>query len=196
MKNLFSIILVAFVLVSCGALQSTGGKLRLVKTGNEGEVLVIEKSAGERPNHIEEVHLEKLTGSTIQIPSEQSTTASMLNDGLSSSEQVVPSNRTIAKPQDLLPDEDERIIQEALQAEGDANTSFWLFLSGLSSAFLPYLGIIPFIIGLIYYSRSRNSRYITQFGERRSNAATVLLVIDGVILLLWMFFIVLLVLLL
>jgi hypothetical protein len=59
-------------------------------------------------------------------------------------------------------------------------------LVGIISAFLPFIGIIPFGIGLYFFAKSSNARYTTPFGERKQHSAKVIMIIDAVILTLWL----------
>ncbi|MFN5909698.1 MAG: hypothetical protein ACK45H_00040 [Bacteroidota bacterium] len=194
MKQVIPLMLLLVVLSSCGALAPVNGKIRLVRSAKSEEVKVIERSTGSSELAV----LEEVAPASPKVMQRESGTLETSVDNASKDfptlfpedEERKDVKVEIRSPEDLLPDEDERIINEALKAERDANSAFWLFLTGLSSVFVPYLGFIPFIIGLIFYSRSRNARYITPLGERRSSAATVLLVIDSIVLVLWLILII------
>lgn len=180
------------ILSSCSIYGSSNGKLRYVRSENK-EIAVLDKS-DERDNHEEylsqkEIVQEVLISKNSSV--ESTTEVTDIKDGFSridsAAEKNDLSNRDqTTQPLDLNSDLDERIIDEAYEAERAANTSFILLLIGLISAIVPYLGIIPFIIGLIFYAKSDRSRYITQFGERKQQSAQVVMIIDTVILSLWL----------
>jgi hypothetical protein len=192
MRYTSCLFLLALILSSCSIYGSSNGKLRYVRSENK-EIAVLDKTA-ERDNNVEylsqkEIVQEVLTSKNTVVQSTSDVTE--IKDDFDAHdtelEKIELSNQhRTTQPLDLNPDEDERIIQEAYDAERAANTSFILLLVGLISAFFPYIGIIPFLIGLIFYSKGDRSRYITQFGERKLRSAKVVMIIDSVILLLWL----------
>lgn len=192
MRYTSCLFLLVLILSSCSIYGSSNGKLRYVRSENE-EIAVLDKS-DERENHEEylsqkEIVQEVLISKNSSV--ESRTEVTEIKDDFggidSAAEKNELSNRDQStQPLDLNPDEDERIVQEAYDAERAANTSFILLLVGLISVFFPYLGLIPFLIGLIFYSKGDRSRYITQFGERKLRSAKVVMIIDSVVLLLWL----------
>lgn len=185
--------LLVLVLSSCSIYSPGNGKLRYVRS-EKGEISIVERS--EKGHSIATQDLEKenvlvVENSTEILSQQNESLRDEVNKEVIDSDKV--SNEKVserAEPKDLNPDLDERIIDEAYEAERAANTSFILMLVGLISAFAPYLGIIPFIIGLIFYTKSDRSRYITQFGERKQQSARVVMIIDTIILSLWLLLIV------
>ncbi len=194
MKQLSILFLLGIVLTSCAILNSGNGKLRYVRS-EKGEITVVERPGKDQVqasevavNNKEESNSE--TEGTVSDRKEY--TAAEVVDDVKVTEETREEKKSKIpqQPQDLNPDEDERIIDEAYEAERAANTSFILMVVGLISAIAPYLGIIPFFIGLYFYSKSDRSRYITQFGERKQRSAQVVMIIDTVILSLWLLLIV------
>jgi hypothetical protein len=190
MRYFTFLVLLVFLLSSCGFLGPANGKLRYVKT-DQGTTFVLDRADETTADLFESESLQK-EESTIPEVNEFNSKAT---DFTVASEHIsikrnVEDIETIAQPLELNPDEDERIVAQAYEAERAANTSFILMVIGLVSAFAPYLGIIPFFIGLYFYSKSDRSRYITQYGERRLQSAQVVLIIDSVILILWLLLIV------
>jgi hypothetical protein len=190
MRYFTFLVLLVFLLSSCGSLGPANGKLRYVKT-DQGTKVVLDR-ADETTADLVESESPQKEESTIPEVNEftsKATDFTVVSEHISIKRNV-EDIETIAQPLELNPDEDERIVQEAYEAERAANTSLILMVIGLVSAFAPYLGIIPFFIGLYFYSKSDRSRYITQYGERRLQSAQVVLIIDSVILILWLLLIV------
>jgi hypothetical protein len=194
MKQLSILFLLGIVLTSCGILNSGNGKLRYVRS-EKGEITVVERQEKDpvqfsevAANNKEESNSE--TEETTSVLKEYSSVAGPDAIVLTEDKNTQKKSEIPQQPLDLNPDEDERIIDEAYEAERAANTSFILMVVGLISAIAPYLGIIPFFIGLYFYSKSDRSRYITQFGERKQRSAQVVMIIDTVILSLWLLLIV------
>lgn len=195
MRHLSIIILCFFALTSCGVWNSGSSKLRYVRS-DKTEIVIVEREHAAKDKSKEiQPELELSQNQFVQedhgkIPSnltDDQTPPPMEEDHLSNLWEEKPfQQHELNHPMDLNPDKDEQIIQEAYEAERAANTSFILMLVGLISIFAPYLGIIPFIIGLIFYAKSDRSRYITQFGERKQRSAEVVMIIDGIILVLWL----------
>jgi len=195
MKNYISLTLLLVLFSSCGLLQSRGGNLRLVKVGEKEEVL-IERSANHAKIQLERqvaakefdtVEVVNTLESNLSEPDPNKTQNSQLEyvDFVDESEKI--------DPEEEEPTEQQK-VEMAYQSERQANTSLYLFLSGLISVFMPYIGIFLFGFGLFFFSKARNARFITPEGESRLNTARVFLVIDSVILLLWLLLIVFLIL--
>jgi len=194
MKNYITVTLLLVLFASCGLLQPRGGNLRLVKVGEKEEVLI------ERKYDRTQIQTE------IQ-PAEEGSIVEATNSKENSGEQLILERtenesleyrRVIHESEKLEPEEeepsDQQKVEMAYQSERQANTSLYLFLSGLISVFMPYVGIFLFGTGLYFFAKARNARFITPEGESRLNTAKVFLVIDSVILLLWLLLIVFLIL--
>jgi hypothetical protein len=182
--------LLVLALSSCSVYGPGNGKLRYVRS-DKGEIAIVERTENEHLNSFQD--LEKANISVVDYTAEAlpEQKVNLTDQGSIALDKVsVEKTEETAKPKDLNPDLDERILDEAYEAERAANTSFILLLAGLISAIAPYLGIIPFIIGLIFYAKSDRSRYITQFGERKQRSAQAVMIIDTVILSLWLLLIV------
>lgn len=183
--------LLVLVLSSCSIYSPGNGKLRYVRS-DKGEIAIVERAEKEVSTISQDQEKIALNENIAETLPDQKVI--LIDHGSDGSDQLDKVSQEeidqTALPKDLNPDLDERIIDEAYEAESAANTSFILMLVGLISAFAPYLGIIPFIIGLIFYAKSDRSRYITQFGERKQRSAQVVMIIDSVILSLWLLLIV------
>lgn len=195
MKNYIVVTLLLVLFSSCGLLQSRGGNLRLVKVGEKEEVLIerndnhakIQRVRQVAAKEFDTVEVVNTLESNLAEPDPKKTQKSQLEyvNFVDESEKI--------EPEDEEPSEQEK-ADMAFQSERQANTSLYLFLSGLISVFMPYVGIFLFGIGLYFFSKARNARFITPKGESRLNTAKVFLVIDSVILLLWLLLIVFLIL--
>lgn len=178
----FSILLI--FLASCGTI-SQYGQLRLVKTG-QNEVPVLEKNIAQgEPNKGSESVNEEQQLVLASSEEKQESPIDLQNQLI-----VERSSEIKIELEDLEPEEDseeakQAIVDQAIKAEKNARTSSVLLSAGLISLFMPYLGVIFYILGLIFYSKSKSSRYITPFGEGRLNTSKTLLIIDSVILGLW-----------
>ena len=188
MRFIFFLAILFFV-TSCGALNLNSGSLRLVKTNNK-ETVVLEKELKSVTSDLVSPQLE-----TANPPeNHQQVIAANTNNSLNNKSSLVHAKTSfISKISDVEPsdEENEAIVRQAIKAEKQANASFGLFLAGLISLTLPYLGIIPFIIGLVLYLKAKNSRYITPFGDERLRKAKVVLIVDSVILALWFLMVIL-----
>lgn len=190
--RLFVTTFLILILASCGTLNQSGN-LRLVKVNGQ-DIPVIEKNTAKSDKKI------KLDNS-VQSP-ENTDLAVVKNNPdkqIQSQNQKLEKNIPIVKSdiEDLEPEEDEdakneEIINQALRTERKAGVSLTLSIAGLISIFVPYIGIIFFIIGLVTYSNAKSFRYTTPRGEERLRASKVLLIIDAVVLFLWLMLILLL----
>lgn len=194
MIRLLYFILTIAIVSSCAILPSGKGNLRYVKT--DKSTVVLDKSESNREivinseysesEDVDPIEQNKVT-ETIRAQDDQIEEIE-LSRGTSKSD--VDDSLSIAEESN---EDNAGIIHQAVRAEKHANASFFLFIAGLISILIPYLGIIPFLIGVFFYTSSSNSRYITPFGEKRRESAKVLLFIDLIILFLWISLFVLLV---
>lgn len=184
----FSIIFLFTLLSSCGNLSKRQGHLRFVRV-NKQEIPVIEKN--ESPAQAIYQQKNDANSSTFSIANSQEKPLESLDEKSSFVTPKLEFSATIQN--DLEPDidnpEDEsKILEQAIRSENSANASFFLFISSSIAALIPFtvlFSLIPFIIGIIFYSRAKNSRYITPFGEKRLNTSKTFLIINSVILILW-----------
>jgi hypothetical protein len=190
MYRLLLFISILLTISSCGTL-STGGKLRLVKTDKK-ETPVIERTFAASEKETVTQRTEEPVVETFAASSESEELVSVSDETADPQASILKSKvvKDLEDKDAIEPDDDEKIANEAIKAERDANVSLFLFVGGLISAIVPYLGIIPFIIGLIFYSRSKRARYITPFGDNRTRLATIFMIIDAVILVFWLMLIV------
>lgn len=90
-------------------------------------------------------------------------------------------------------EENIKIVDQATRAEKNAGAALYFSIAGLFTLILPYIGIFPLIVGIIFHARANNSRYITPFGENRLKISRIILSLDIVFLFLWILLIALLV---
>lgn len=183
--RIYRILFLLIILSSC----STLGRyqtIRLVKV-EQTETVVLEKDKSkkaptENTNTSDLVQAET-TKENMNITDLNISVSAQKDD------QNVHKNSSIKKedsePEPEDEEENERIIEQANRAEKNAHASFFLSLAGLISLILPYIGIFPFIVGIIFYSRSNSSRYITPFGDRRLEITKTILSLDAIFLILW-----------
>jgi hypothetical protein len=195
MKNYITVTLLLVLFSSCGLLQPRGGNLRLVKVGENKEVLIernqeYAKIQRDNPPPIFETATVEVAN-TVESNLEEANLEKTENRNLDYRRVVHESEKI--EPEEVEPT-DQQKVDMAYQSERQANTSLYLFLSGLISVFMPYLGIFLFGIGLYFFAKARNARFITPEGESRLNTARIFLVIDSAILLLWLLLIVFLIL--
>jgi hypothetical protein len=188
MKNYITVTLLLVLFSSCGLLQPRGGNLRLVKVGEKEEVLIERnqehaKIQRDNPPAVFEI-------ATVEVAN---TVESNLEEANLDYRRVVHESEKI-EPEEVEPT-DQQKVDMAMQAEKQANASFYLFLSGLISVLMPLVGIILFGFGLSNFMKASNSRFITPLGEERLRVAKVFLVIDAVILLFYISLILLIILL-
>jgi hypothetical protein len=195
MKMSIGLVLLLALVASCGLYQPKGGQLRLVKVGNKEE-LVIERQS-DRRFASDELSKSKNNSTVAEleeslVQNENSTIAYEPKKSRQFSHTSKESEKI--EPEEEEPN-DQQKISMAFGAERDAVRSERLFIGGLISVFMPYLGIILFGLGLYFYVRANNARFITPRGENRLRSAKIFLVIDALILLFWISMIVLLILL-
>lgn len=168
------------LLTSCGSLNSYQ-KIRLVKSQGK-EHVVLEKT-------------DKIDKTSEQLETIEFTPVLA---SIEVSEQIVPETNIqpeVAQKQfekeEIEPEEPEEdinekeVLYEALKTESRAKKSFIWAVIGLSSAIIPYLGIIPMIVGLVYFAMAKNSRYVTPVGYKKMKNAGIVLLIDAGIILLY-----------
>jgi hypothetical protein len=196
MKNYITVTLLLVLFSSCGLLQPRGGNLRLVKVGEKEEVLIERnqehaKIQRDNPPAVFEIATVEVAN-TVESNLEEANLEKTENRNLDYRRVVHESEKI--EPEEVEPT-DQQKVDMAMQAEKQANTSFYLFLSGLISVIMPLVGIILFVFGLSNFMKASNSRFITPFGEERLRVAKVFLIIDAVILLFYISLILLIILL-
>lgn len=185
MKKFVSLFLLLLLVSSCGLFQPKGGQLRLLKVG-EKEELVLDRKKDEYPVKDHE-HLFENVPSVAEVVyiNEQIKEFKEQSESIelkSHSGKLVNVNNIEPEEEDPY---DQLMVDMALEAERQANTSLYLFLSGLLGFLLPLVGMVLFAIGLNFFVKANNARFITPLGENRLRTARIFLVIDAVILILW-----------
>ena len=186
----FSLVFLISILASCSSFHPNVGHLRYVKVATK-EVAVIEKSTSKYPAKIKEENLE------VAIEKKEILIQAATSDLIYNEEIVLSEN----KNQDIKIEQksrsrqikdagdDEEIVAQAIRTEKKASAAMFLSITGILTI-IPYLGLLPLLVGFIFYIIANSSRYITPFGEKRLKVAKTFLIIDSIILLLWVVFIV------
>jgi hypothetical protein len=195
MKNYIIVSVLLVLFSSCGLLQPRGGNLRLVKAG-EKEVVLIERKYDRAKSQTEM----QLTKEFVTVQAVNTLEYNLADpDSKKTQKSQLEYSNLVDESEKIEPEEEEPSEQEkadmAFQSERQANTSLYLFIGGLISVFMPYVGIFLFGIGLYFFAKARNARFITPAGEERLRVAKVFLIIDAVILLLYVSLILLIILL-
>jgi hypothetical protein len=191
MKYVLFFFTLSILVASCGSFNN--GKLRFVKTEN-AQREIIETSA--KSVKTEDRTHSFATTTSIETPVQSS--------DVDRSDAEIASDIAIEQKQDIqqtsiddsLEQANSEIVDQALQAERNAKAAAIQSGIGIVTPFIPLLGIIMTILGLVFYKRASKSRYITLAGERNLRLSRVFLIIDAVIigisLLFLLFFLVLL----
>jgi hypothetical protein len=191
MKYVLFFLTLSILVASCGSFNN--GKLRFVKTNNtQREIIVTSAKSDEKEDRTHSF----ATTTTIETPNQSS--------DVNRSDAEITSDRTIEPQQDIqqssiddsLTQDNSEIVDQAFQAERNAKAAAIQSGIGIVTPFIPLLGIIMTILGLVFYKKANRSRYITLAGERNLRLSRVFLIIDAVIiglsLLFLLFFLVLL----
>jgi hypothetical protein len=186
----FSLFFLISILASCGTFHTKVGHLRYVKVATK-EVAVIEKSNSKDPSKIKEEYLEVGTEKK-EILFQAATSDLIDNEEILLSENKyqdikIEQKSTSRHIKDA--GDDDEIVAQAIRTEKKASAAMFLSITGILTI-IPYLGILPLLVGFIFYIIANSSRYITPFGEKRLKVAKTFLIIDSIILLLWVIFIV------
>ena len=186
----FSLVFLIIILASCSTFHPYVGNLRYVKVATE-EVAVIEKSNSKDPSKIKEENLE--VGTEKKENLFQAATSDLIyNEKILLSKnknQQIKIEQKSRSRQIKDASDDEEIVDQAIRTEKKASAAMFLSIAGILTI-IPYLGILPLLVGFIFYIIANSSRYITPFGEKRLKVAKAFLIIDSIILLLWVIFIV------
>lgn len=193
MIRLILFISIIAALSSCSILRGRNGNIRYVKTDNRNELIDKSNQSGNLAENVNGSNIKSEALTKKEEIKETQQLTDRVAEEIELPEQVISSVEDTLKPEEGDDEEISAIMDQAVRAENHANASFYLFIGGLISILLPFIGIIPTIIGIFFFASSTNSRYITKFGESRRRAAKSLLVIDSFLIFLWTFLIILLV---
>jgi|GEM_PF-4980958 len=186
----FSLVFLISILASCSSFHPNVGHLRYVKVATK-EVAVIEKSTSKDPAKIKEENLEVAIKKK-EILFQAATSDLIYNEEILLSEnknQDIKIEQKSRSRQIKDAGDDEEIVAQAIRTEKKASAAMFLSITGILTI-IPYLGLLPLLVGFIFYIIANSSRYITPFGEKRLKVAKTFLIIDSIILLLWVIFIV------
>jgi len=186
----FSLVFLISILASCSTFHPNVGHLRYVKVATK-EVAVIEKSTSKDPAKIKEENLEVAIKKK-EILFQAATSDLIYNEEILLSEnknQDIKIEQKSRSRQIKDAGDDEEIVAQAIRTEKKASAAMFLSITGILTI-IPYLGLLPLLVGFIFYIIANSSRYITPFGEKRLKVAKTFLIIDSIILLLWVIFIV------
>ena len=193
MKYVLIFLTLSFLVASCGSFHN--GKLRYVKTNNiPREIIEPSAKSIETEDRTHPVVTSSSVETTIQTSDVNRSSADIISD------QTIEQQEEIQQPNmdDSLAQDNSETLGQAIQAERNAKAAAIQSGIGLVTPFIPLLGIIMTILGLVFYKRASKSRYITLDGERNLRLSRVFLIIDaaiiGLYILLALFFLVLLIL--
>jgi hypothetical protein len=174
MKHLFTFFAITILLASCGSLNK--GKLRFVKAQPQ-EIVSIEKETHSKPpisDPTEQIDLKQQTEDLEQTSDIATTTT----EDKFVSEQTL--NHEVSIDDSLESVQDDQ-IEKALKTEKLAIKSTGMFIGGIITSLIPFLGLVFFLFGVSNYFAAKNERYNTLKGERYLNASKVLFIINAIL---------------
>ncbi len=172
----FTLIITIAILSSCGIYNSKIAHLRYVKVDNQ-DVAILEKSSNKEIKENTQKNTEEISENAAILEANQ-TNLVIQNVQFPSVEKEQISrvqHQSNNTTNDKKSDEEDDVVNQAYRAEKDANIAM-----GFSIA-ATLFGIIPFIIGLIFYKKAKSSRYITPTGESRLKVSKVFLIVETII---------------
>lgn len=187
MKHI-ALLLLLVTIASCGTFKTKFSQLRYVKVADQ-EIAVIENSNSKNTSEIKvsnfQKELEKEEISSLETTAEVSNNEKLLISKKPKQQVKVDYKETNQTTKDDGAD----IVNQAFRAEKNASATLFLSIAGIL-IIIPYLGILPLLIGFIFYLKANSSRYITPLGQDRLRISKIFLIIDTVILILWIIFII------
>lgn len=182
MKQLFTLSFIVLFLSSCGTLQQ--GRLRLVKAEKQ-EIVSAEKQAVQA-----DVTPTKSIEASNPRPIELRPTTEQTTDFNPELTEVSPiSNIQIESGVDDSLDQanNDDQLEKALNTEKMATKTTGLFVGGIVTSIIPFLGLVFFLLAVTNYFETKKQRYNTMKGERYLRASTVLFIIDAIFLAFFIF---------
>ena len=182
MKFIF-VLSVIFTLVSCGATRN--GQLRLVKVNNH-EIAVIEKNTkiSQPINQETELSTANIEHETIQNHTDVITSEKPFEFKQTKQKTLeIPLTKKIEpEPTDTI--KNKEIEQQALEAETRAKLALGFSIGAISMIipFLSFLGILSFILGIVFYSKANKARYITPEGQKKLKISKGVLIAESILI--------------
>lgn len=182
----FSVFFSLLILSAC--VTSRSGQLKLVKV-NHHELAVIDKSStvSHPINQEAEVSISSVETDNFQkqdnnIPSETSAELNQSNQTKQVALNFPLPKKIELEPTDSLTAKD--IENQALEAENRAKIALGFSIGGLSMIIpvLGFLGILSFVVGIVFYSKANKARYITPEGQKKLKVSKGLLIADGILI--------------
>ena len=174
MKHLFAFFALTFILASCGSINN--GKLRFVKAQPQEIVSTEKESHSKSPMAIlpEQIELEQQSEDLEQTKDELV---------ISTEEKNIPVQEL--NPKVLIDDSLETVqndqLEKALKTEKLSIKSTGMFIGGIVTSLIPFLGLVFFLLGISNYFAAKQERYNTLKGERYLSASKVLMIINAIL---------------
>ncbi|MEN9999203.1 MAG: hypothetical protein RI922_2193 [Bacteroidota bacterium] len=182
MKQLFTLSFIVLFISSCGTLQQ--GRLRLVKAEKQ-EIVSVEKQVVQT-----DVTPIKIIEASNPSPIELRTTTDQTTDFSTELTEKSPTSNiqfesSIDDSLDQANNDDQ--LEKALNTEKMATKTTGLFVGGIVTSIVPFLGLIFFLLAVTNYFDVKKQRYNTMRGERFLRANTVLFIVDAIFLTFFIF---------
>lgn len=170
MKHLFTFFALTLLLASCGTLNN--GKLRFVKAQPQ-EIVSTEKETHSK-HPIEQIEVKQQTADLEQTSDVVST---------STEDNLIPTKELIHEVEmdDSLETVQNDQLEKALKTEKLAIKSTGMFIGGIITSLIPFLGLVFFLLGVSNYFAAKQERYNTLKGERYLSASKVLFIINAIL---------------
>lgn len=177
MKYVLFFLTLSCLVASCGSFNN--GKLRFVKTDNvQREIIEASAKSVETKDRTHSFATTTSIETPVQSSDVDRSDAEIASDIAIEQQQDIPQTSI----DDSLEQANSEIVDQALQADRNAKAAAIQSGIGIVTPFIPLLGIIMTILGLVFYKRASKSRYITLAGERNLRLSRVFLIIDAVII--------------
>lgn len=180
------ILSVILTLFSCGTTRN--GQLRLVKVNNH-EIAVIEKNTklAQQINQETELSTANIEPEIIQnhagdITSEKPSELNQFKQTKQMDIAIPLTKKLEPEPTDTI--KNKEIEQQALEAESRAKLALGFSIGAISMIipFLSFLGILSFILGIVFYSKANKARYITPEGQKKLKISKGVLIAEGILI--------------
>jgi flagellar motor component MotA len=181
MKNITFLLLIV-ILASCGSLSTGFNHVKLVKTEKSEQVVLENEHAKERESTAQNQFLH------IQSSTEEKTLAQLepkkaeeIGAPLLSSKFEIPKIST--EPDSTANNDDsDEIISQAIQTEKMAGKSMGFLIASFLTSWIPILGLVLFILGVVNYFKARKERYITEKGQTYLLISTIILIVNAILI--------------
>lgn len=174
MKHLFAFFALTILLASCGTLNN--GKLRFVKAQPQEIVSTEKETHSKHPisDPTEQIDLKQQTADLEQTSDVVTT---------STEDKLIPTKELIheVEMEDSLETVQNDQLEKALKTEKLAIKSTGMFIGGIITSLIPFLGLVFFLLGVSNYFAAKQERYNTLKGERYLSASKVLFIINAIL---------------